>query len=120
MIEVDFAAHQAMQPVWTHGETLPKQIDVAGLIAAANEDDMAMQRRMRVKLEVLGHRLASRSRFGKRSRSRAMRRDVSIGACLQLRDTGHAVPLPNLGLPQRVEAFDGVLHPVLELSLIHI
>src|SRR5437763_3325654 len=69
---------------------------------------------MRVKLEVLGHRLASRSRFSQRLRSRAMRRDVSIRACLQLSHTGHAVPLPNLGLPQRVEAFDGVLHPVLE------
>ena len=42
MIEVDFAAHQAMQPVWTYGETLAKEIDVSALIAAANEDDMAM------------------------------------------------------------------------------
>jgi len=70
MIEVDFAPHQAMQPVWTHEKTLAKHIDMTGLIAAANEDDMATQLRMRVKLEALRHRLTPRSRFGTRLRSR--------------------------------------------------
>jgi hypothetical protein len=114
MIEVNFAAHQAMQPVRTYGKLLPEQRDVAGLIATANEDDVAAQRRMGVESEMLRHRLPRRSRFGKRLRPPAMRGDVSIGACLQFSHAGHAVALPNLGLPQGVEAFYGVLHAVLE------
>ena len=57
MIEVDFTAHQAMKPVSAHGKLLAEQIDVAGLTGAANEDDVPSQRRMRIKFEMLGHRL---------------------------------------------------------------
>ena len=82
MIKVDLAAHQAMQPFRAHGKALAEQIDVAGLIGAANEDDVPAQRRMRVKREVLGHRSAPRGRFGKHLRSRAVRCDVSVRARL--------------------------------------
>src|SRR5713226_5851196 len=55
MIEVNFAAHQPMQPFRAHGKALAEQIDVAGLIDATNEDDVPAEWRMRVKFEVLGH-----------------------------------------------------------------
>src|SRR5437870_4900887 len=70
--------------------------------------------RRRVKFEVLGHRSASRRPFGKRLRSRAVRGDVLVGVRLQLGHACHALTLPDFGLPQRVEAFDRVLHTMLE------
>src|SRR6266849_5001908 len=114
MIEVNFAAHQPMQPFGAHGKALAEQIDVAGLIGATNEDDVPAQRRMRVKFEVPRHRSAPWGRFGKRLRSRAVRCDVSVRTRLQFCDACHVVTLPHFCLPQAVEALDGVLHTMLE------
>ena len=40
--------------------------------------------------------------------------DVSVGVQLQFARAAHTATLPQLGLPERVEALDRVLHPVLK------
>ena len=62
--EVDLAAHHAMGPMLGDGEGAPKQIDLAALIAAAQEDHGAIQRRSRSKAKRAGksRRLGAPSR----------------------------------------------------------
>ena len=114
LIEVDLAARQAVRPVGAHGEALAEQVGVASLTGATDEDHLPGERCVQVQLEVLGHRPARWSGFGGRVRAGAVGGDVAIRAVLQFGDTGHTVALPDLGLPQAVEAFDGVLHAVLQ------
>lgn len=114
MIKVDFAAHQAMEPVLAYGKVLAEQVHVAVLVGAANEDHLSAKRRMQVDLKVLGHRSARRGRFGSLATTSSVRGDGGIRTCLQFAHTAHAVALPDLGLPQTVEALDAVLHPVLQ------
>ncbi len=114
MIEVNFAAHEPMQPVRTYSKALAKQMGVTGLIGATNEDHPPVQRCLRVEFEVRGHGSSLRGRFSQRLRPRAMRRDVAIRMRLQIVDARQVVPPPHFGLPQAIEALDRVLHPMFE------
>ena len=51
---------------------------------------------------------------GKRLSAEAARSDVFVRTPLQFAYAAHAVSLPDFGLPQTVEAFDGVLHSMLQ------
>jgi len=114
MIKVDLAAHQAMSPVGAHGKALAEQIRVAGLIGTAHEDHLSAKRRMQVEFEVRRHRDSRRGGVGGGLSAGTVRGDVTLRARLQFLETTHAVTLPDFGLPQGVEALDGVLHPVLQ------
>jgi hypothetical protein len=114
MIEIDFAAHQTMQPRPAHSKALPEHMDVAGVICTSDEDHAAAHWRPRVKLKVPWHRSARRCRFSNGLDGRTVCSNMTPRACLQVGETRHSVAQPDFGLPQGVEALDDVLHAVLE------
>src|SRR5262245_10933817 len=114
MIEIDFATNQAMGPCWAYAVGLPKHVDIASVIGTANEQHQAAQRRRRLELELLSHEITLRRGFDQSLGASAMRCDIGIGARLQFAQVRHAMPVPDLRLPQRVETLDGVLHAMLK------
>src|SRR3990170_4270108 len=113
-IKVDLKADQAIRPLGAYGAALPEQMRVAALVGAANEDHLPVQGRMHVELKVLGHRPTRRGCFGSLATTSPVGGDVGIRTCLQLARATDVVTLPDLGLPQAIEALDAVLHPVLQ------
>src|SRR3981081_2115328 len=105
MIEIDFTAHQAVCPDAAHHKALAKHMRVTALVSATDEDHAASDRRLRVKLKAPGHRLVCWCGFSNSLGARTVRSDVTLRACLQLREPAHTVAQPHFGLPQGVEAF---------------
>ena len=64
IIEVDFAAHQAMRPLGAYSKVLAEQVQLSGFTGAADEDHPPLERCVQVKLEVLRQRQARRCCFG--------------------------------------------------------
>lgn len=111
MGKVDITTHQAIQPMFSNAESPAEQIDIAVLVATAQEDHDSGEWGAQVESEAsgeatpLGRGLAPSSGFG------PMGSDVARRDALQGRHVVAVVPLPDLGLPKRVEPFDGVLEP---------
>src|SRR5688500_1774490 len=114
MGEIDLATHQARWPLGAYGKVLPKQMHRAALGGASDEDYLPTQRGLQVEIETLRHRPAQRGRLGGLAATRPVGGDIGVRTRLQLGCATDVVTLPHLGLPQAVEAFDGVLHTVLQ------
>src|SRR3972149_4118124 len=64
IIEVDFAAHQAMRPLGAYSKVLAEQVRLSGFTGAADEDHPPLERCVQVKLEVLRQRQGRRGGVG--------------------------------------------------------
>ena len=109
MSEVDFAAHESMRPIWINREGSAEQIDVAALIAAAQEDHGALERGAQVELEAFGKEAPFGCEFSPGGSLGAIGCDITGGNSRQGFAIAKVVALPDLALPQRIEAFDGIL-----------
>src|SRR3990172_7851489 len=109
MREVNLAANEPMRPMLIDMEGSAEQMNAGIVIAAAHEDQGALEGGAEVELEALGEAaplgggLSSASSFG------AIGGDVTRGDGHQGCYIGAAVALPDLALPQGVEAFNGIL-----------
>ncbi len=83
-------------------------------IGTSNEHDLPAQRGAGIEFELFRHWMPPWSDLRQGLRAGTMRRDVTVGAHLQFAHAPYAATLPQLGLPERVETLDRVLHPVLE------
>jgi len=109
MSEVRFAAHQSMRPMWIDREGSSEQIDVTVLTAAAQEDHGAFERPAEVELEAFGEAAPLGCEFSAGGGLGAIGCDITGGDARQGFDIGEVVALPDLALPQPIEAFDGIL-----------
>ena len=109
MGEVDFAAHESMWPLWIDREGSAEQIDVAVLTAAAQEDHGAFERGAEVECEAFGEAAPLGCEFSPGGGFVTIGCDVTVGGARQSFDIGEVVASPDLALPQRIEAFDGIL-----------
>jgi hypothetical protein len=109
MSEVHFAAHESMRPMWIDREGSAEQIDVAVLTAAAQEDQGAFERGAEVEREAFGEAAPFGREFSPSGGLGAVGCDITGGDAPQGFDIGDVVALPDLALPQRIEAFDGIL-----------
>ncbi|OGA35847.1 MAG: hypothetical protein A3F75_07970 [Betaproteobacteria bacterium RIFCSPLOWO2_12_FULL_64_23] len=109
MSEVDFTAHESMRPIWIDREGSAEQIDVAVLRAAAQEDHSAFERGAEVELEAFGEAAPLGCEFSAGGGLGAIDCDITGGDARQGFDIGEVVALPDLALPQPIEAFDGIL-----------
>ena len=107
--KADLATHQSMRPVLGDRVGPAEKVDGTVLIAAPDEDDRPFQRRVQIERETL------RKRASRVSAVTAVRGFVSVGRdigrryALKRGDMAAVMPLPDLALPQGIEAFDGVL-----------
>jgi hypothetical protein len=109
MSEVYFAAYESMRPMSIDEERPAKQIDVAIRRAAAQKDHGAFKRGSKVEREVFGEAALVGCKFSSGGGLCAIGYDIMGGEVCEGFDTGEAVALPDLALPQRIEAFDGIL-----------
>jgi len=109
MSEVYFAAHESMRPMWIDREGSAEQIDVTVLTAAAQEDHGAFERGAEVELEAFGEAAPLGCEFSAGGGLGAIGCDITGGDAGQGFDIGKVVALPDLALPQPIEAFDGIL-----------
>ena len=109
MSEVHFAAHESMWPMWIDREGSAQQIGVAGCTAATQEDHGAVERGPKVEHETFGEAAPVGCKFPSGGSLGAIGCDIKGGDTRQGLDIGETVALPDLALPQRIEAFDGIL-----------
>src|SRR3990172_8429695 len=105
MLEVNLAAKEPMRPMLIHMEGSAEQIDAAIVIAAAHEDQGALEWGAEVEFEALGEAAPLGGGFSSASSFGAIGRDVTRGDGHQGCHVGAVVALPDLALPQGVEAF---------------
>jgi len=113
MGEVHLAAHQAMNPVFSDREGLGEQRHVALVVASTQVDHRSLERGVEVELEPFGESAAVGGGFSSSGRFDAVSGDVASGNGHQACEVGAMVALPDVALPEGVEAFDGVLEAVL-------
>src|SRR5712691_2016553 len=111
MDEIDLAAHQPMQPMLIHEIGVSEHMNAAVFVAAADEDNGAVQRAVEVKLEPFWKRAARRRAVSACSGFTAVSVNITRRNALQARDAGAMVALPDLALPKGVEALNSVLEP---------
>src|ERR1035437_6324650 len=109
MSEVDFAAHESMWPIAIDREGSAEEIDVAVLTAAAQKDHSAFERGAEVELEAFGEAAPLGCEFSPGGGLGAIGCDITGGDARHGFDIGEVVALPDLALPQPIEAFDGIL-----------
>ena len=109
MSEVDFAAHESMWPVAIDREGSAEEIDVTVLTAAAQKDHSAFERGAEVELEAFGEAAPLGCEFSAGGGLGAIGCDITGGDARHGFDIGEVVALPDLALPQPIEAFDGIL-----------
>jgi len=109
MSEVHVAAHESMWPIAIDMEESAEQIDIAVLTAAAQEDHGAFERGAEVELEAFGEAAPFGCEFSAGGGLGAIGCDITGGDARQGFDIGEVVALPDLALPQPIEAFDGIL-----------
>ena len=109
MSEVHFAAHESMRPIAIDREGSAEQIDVAVLTTAAQEDHGAFERGAEVELEAFGEAAPLGCEFSTGGGLGAIGCDITGGDARHGFDIGEVVALPDLALPQSIEAFDGIL-----------
>ena len=86
-----------------------EQMNAAVVIAAAHVDHGALERGAEVKLEAFGDAAPFGGEFSPSGGLGAIGCDITGGDARQGFDIVEVVALPDLALPQRVEAFDGIL-----------
>lgn len=109
MSEVHFAAHESMWPIAIDREGSAEEIDVAVLSAAAQKDHSAFERGAEVELEAFGEAAPLGCEFSAGGGLGAIGCDIACRDARQGFDIGEVVALPDLALPQSIEAFDGIL-----------
>lgn len=109
MSEVHFAAHESMWPIAIDKEGSAEQIDVAFFTAAAQEDHGAFERGAEVELEAFWEAAPLGCEFSAGGGLSAIGCDITSGDARHGFDIGEVVTLPDLALPQPIEAFDGIL-----------
>ena len=109
MSEVHFAAHESMWPIVIDGEGSAEEIDVAVLTAAAQEDHGAFERGAEVELETFGETAPVGCEFSPGGGLGAIGCDITGRDARQGFGSGKVMALPDLALPQRIEALDGIL-----------
>src|SRR3972149_5564591 len=109
MSEVHFAAHESMWPIAIDKEGSAEQFDIAFFTAAAQEDHGAFERSAEVKLEAFGEAAPLGCEFSPGGGLGAIGCDITGGDARQGFGIEDVMALPDLALPQRVEAFDGIL-----------
>jgi len=109
MSEVHFAAHESMGPMWIDREGSAEQIDVAVCTAAAQENHGAFERGSEIKRETFREAAPSGCEFSPGGGLDSIGCDITGGDTRQGLGIGEMVALPDLALPQRIKAFDGIL-----------
>ncbi len=109
MGKVDFAAHQSMKPVFSDREGLSEQRYVALVVASAQVDHRSLEGGVEVELERSGELAAVGSGFSSGSCFATVSGNITCGNDRQAGEVGAMVALPDLALPEGVEAFYGVL-----------
>src|ERR1035437_3552238 len=109
MSEVHFASHESMWPIAIDKEGSAEEIDVAFFTAAAQEDHGAFERGAEVELEAFGEAAPLGCEFSPGGGLGAIGCDITGGDARHGFDIGEVVALPDLALPQPIEAFDGIL-----------
>src|SRR5688572_11261528 len=108
-VQIDFTAHEPMQPVIGHWEVLAQQVSASPIIGAAHEDQSPGQRCIHIEGEARRESAAWWSPIVARDAARAVRVDVTCADGLQLHELFESMALPDLGLPQPIEGLDHVL-----------
>lgn len=114
MVELNFATHQSMHPMRVDRDRAAEQADLAVVVSTPQVDEAAGQRTIEVQLPAFRERPARGCLLASHSVPRAMGMDVSRGMAHQLWQVGKGEALPHLGLPEGVEALDGVLQAMFE------
>jgi hypothetical protein len=108
-VQIDFATNEAVNPKRVNAEEMPKQPDLAVVIGASKEDDLAHRRSLKVLMPGAregSSRRSDQDAFGSTSSGGG---DEPGGLILE-RFQGVVVKAsPDLGLPAAVVAFDGGL-----------
>ncbi len=107
--QIDLAAHQPMRPLAGDLKALAHQVGPSSVVGATQEDDRAAQRSVRIELEALRKGSAWRGLLPAARTACAVGGDVACIDGQKLREVFETMPLPDLGLPQCVEAFNGIL-----------
>jgi hypothetical protein len=109
VIEVDFCADQPMWPLATDGVRVSQDGGLAAVGSAPDEEDLSSQRSLKIEFPVTGKRTTGR-RLADADRSTLTQcRQVVVGSLPQSRHAGMFEALPDLGLPESVEALDSGL-----------
>src|SRR5258708_16170495 len=108
MSEVNLAANEPMRPMVIDLEGSAEQMNAALVIAAAHEDQGALEWGAEVELEALGEAAPLGGGFQTGSSLGAMGQDVTRGDGPQGSHIRPPVALPDLALPQGLQAFDGL------------
>lgn len=108
-IQVDFRADQSMDPVVVHEESVSQDFQRAVAVGASEKDDFPRGLGLQVQTPVVRDWSSGRSRLDADGAAFSGSGDVSPGALLEVVQTGVLEPIPDLGLPASVEAFDGRL-----------
>ncbi len=109
MREIDFTTHQSIDPLAGDAKAPAQHSHVAGFIGSAQEDDSAAELGAQIQLEILGQSPSWRNRVQASEITGVARANISIRDGLELRDVSAVMAMPDLGLPERIKALDGVL-----------
>lgn len=107
--EIDLATNQAMQPLCRDLVCPAEELSTTGRIGAAEEDERACERRIRVGGEV--PRKGTTRLLAASGVRRTMGGNIPGRMSLQVSLAAAMDALPESGLPEAVEALDGVLKP---------
>ena len=105
-VQIDLGAHDPVQPIGRRDEGAAEDKDAALGIAAAQEDDLARGGALQVEPPVRRDRRARGRLLDALGQLRPARRDEASGLLAHLRQRLEGEALPDLALPQPVEAFD--------------
>ena len=109
MREIHRTSHQSMKPMLIHSEVLIEQVDVALLGASAHKDHRTPEWSAKIKLEARRKAASSWGGFSSGGGFGAICRDISLRDGLQASNVVAVMPLPDLALPEAVEALNGIL-----------
>ena len=112
-IELDLASGEPVRPVRRQSEAISQQAHSSGLVASSQEDHGAFRLRPQIQFESGGEGAAKRCEVSAAHTAGAMRSHVSRRQLLKMHHVLDAIALPHFALPQRVEAFDGILEAML-------
>src|SRR5512135_2321369 len=99
LVEIHFAAHEAVGPQLAEGPGLPQQRHLAEAVASPQVDQPATGSLLQVPLPARGERLAVRGGLDPRRAMLAQRHHVPAGTLLQVLQVGVLEAGPDAGLP---------------------
>jgi hypothetical protein len=108
-VEIDFAADESVRPERVDGESMSQQSDLAVIVGASEEDDLACGVSLEAQLPRMWEGLPERSGQDTFGRASACGRDEPGGLTLKGLKGQMVEAPPDLGLPATVVAFDGGL-----------